>query len=179
MDGAKPQWIDASYLEGTLALEEWEEAEEEEEETHDPPDFVSSKCSTLCEWIKEAKRPCFLLGAGISAPVLATIRGRAGLWTKKAYENPLAEQKASAAQLTKAHRALISLECAGHVNWIATQNYDALSAGSGFPTSKLSKLHGNIFTETCSKCSRVYHRDYEVPLYDSVDHETVLTVVVI
>jgi len=65
------------------------------------------------------------------------------------------------------------------VNWIATQNYDALSARSGFPTSKLSKLHGNIFTETCSKCSRVYHRDYEVPLDDSVDHETVLTVVVI
>eukprot|EP00957_Ditylum_brightwellii_P163224 12428961-Ditylum_brightwellii.AAC.1 len=39
MDGAKPQWINSSYLEDTLALDEWEEAEEEEEETHDPPDF--------------------------------------------------------------------------------------------------------------------------------------------
>jgi len=172
VDGAEPQWIDASCLEGTPALEEWEEAEDEVEETHESPAIVSSKCSILCEWIKEAKRPSFLLGAGISAPVLATFRGKAGLWTKKAHENPLAEKKASAAQPTKAHRALTALERAGRVNWVATQNYDDLSVRSGFPASKLSELHGNIFTETCSKCARVYHRDYEVPLDDSVDHET-------
>uniref|UniRef100_A0A7S2MLZ1 protein acetyllysine N-acetyltransferase n=1 Tax=Helicotheca tamesis TaxID=374047 RepID=A0A7S2MLZ1_9STRA len=172
VDGAEPQWVDASYLEGTPALEEWEDAEDEEEETHDPPDLVESKCAELCEWLKTAKRPTFLLGAGISAPVLATFRGKAGLWTKNAHENPLAEVTASTAQPTKAHRALAVLERNGYVNWVATQNYDDLSARSGFPTSKLSELHGNIFTETCSKCARVYHRDYEVPLDDSVDHET-------
>lgn len=53
-----------------------------------------------------------------------------------------------------------------------TQKYDNLSSKSGFPQSKLSELHGNIFVETCEKCGHVYHQDFEVLLHTAKDHET-------
>ena len=172
-DGSEPQWVDASHLKGQPCVDEWNEKEEEEPEIFDTKAELVKKCNTLSQWIQDAKRPVFLLGAGISAPVLPTFRGKNGLWTKKAYQNELADAKVSdGLQPTLAHRALVQLEKIGKVHFIATQNYDDLSVRSGFPDEKLSELHGNIFTETCEKCHRVYHRDFEVPLDDSIDHET-------
>ena len=174
-DGEDPQWVDAVHLQGTPALEEWEYAKEEEDEPemYDTPEVLKQKCKQLAELIKNAKRPAILLGAGISAPILPTFRGKNGLWTKDAHKNEKVDAKVSdGLQPTLAHRGLVALERAGHVYWIATQNYDDLSVRSGYPESKLSELHGNIFTETCDKCNRKYHRDYEVPLDDSQNHET-------
>lgn len=48
------------------------------------------------------------------------------------------------------------------VYWLATQNYDDLSVRSGFPATKLSELHGNVYTESCIACGVVYRRDFEV-----------------
>ena len=172
-DGEDPQWVDAKFLQDSAALEEWNDKEDEEPEVYDDPKVSEEKCNTLSSFLKNAKRPCFLLGAGISAPVLPTFRGKNGLWTKYAYKNEKADAKVSdGLQPTLAHRALFALEKAGYVYWIATQNYDDLSSRSGYPESKLSELHGNIFSETCSDCHETYHRDFEVPLDDSVDHET-------
>lgn len=172
-DGEDPQWVDAKYLKDSTALEEWNDKEDEEPEVYDKPKVLEEKCKTLSSYIQNAKRTCFLLGAGISAPVLPTFRGKNGLWTKHAFKNEKVDAKVSdGLQPTLAHRALVALEKAGHVYWIATQNYDDLSARSGYPESKLSELHGNIFTETCSDCHATYHRDFEVPLDDSTDHET-------
>jgi len=172
-DGEDPQWVEAKHLKGTPALEEWNEKEDEEPEIHDDEGTFRKKVKILGEWIQEAKRPSFLLGAGISAPLLPTFRGKNGLWTKAAHKNDKADAKVSdGLQPTLAHRALMHLEKAGHVNWIATQNYDDLSIRSGYPEAKLSELHGNIFTETCRRCQTIYRRDFEVPLDDSVDHET-------
>jgi len=173
-DGEDPQWVDAKYLQNTRALEDWEEAEDEQIEHHDSPIDLQRKCQTLAQWIKAAKRPCFLLGAGISAPVLPTFRGKNGLWTKGKHKNKKASVKVSDndVQPTKAHRGLVALEKNGFVNFLVTQNYDDLSSKSGFPENKLSELHGNIFTETCEKCNTKYHRNYEVPLETSQNHET-------
>jgi len=172
-DGADPQWVDAVHLENTPALEEWREAEDEEPEFVDSPSDLDRKLTCLTEWLSSAKRPVFLLGAGISASVLPTFRGKNGLWTKNARKNELADAKVSdGIRPTLAHRALAALERGGYVYYVATQNYDDLSHRSGFPDSKLSELHGNIFTETCSKCGRKYRRDFEVALESAVEHET-------
>eukprot|EP00040_Diaphanoeca_grandis_P013747 m.69445 g.69445 ORF g.69445 m.69445 type:complete len:377 (-) comp24093_c0_seq1:165-1295(-) len=172
MDGAEPQWVAAEYLVGTPALEEWTEADNEVEEVHESDAVVKKKCNQFADLLAVAQRPVFLLGAGISSSVLPTFRGTAGLWTKNAHKNKLANASAVLVKPTLAHRALAALEKADNVYWVATQNYDDLSARSGFNTKKLSELHGNIFTETCDDCLEVFHRDFEVPLANSKDHET-------
>lgn len=171
-DGEPPQWVDAVHLEGTPALEDWLWREEVLPEIRDAPAVVKEKCAMLCKWFKAAKRPTFMLGAGISASVLPTFRGKAGLWTKDAHLNEMSANSAAQVDPTLAHRALVALEKVDRVYWVATQNYDDLSAKSGYPVSKLSELHGNIFTETCQVCGYVYHRDFEVELSTSKDHET-------
>ncbi|EDQ88330.1 uncharacterized protein MONBRDRAFT_9140 [Monosiga brevicollis MX1] len=169
MDGAEPQWVAARYLKGTVALDEWRDAEDEVPEIREPEAEWRPKVEQLARWLQEAQRPCILLGAGISAPVLPTFRGAGGLWTKRAKR-----QAASTEPLapTAAHEALVALERKGHVDWLATQNYDNLTARSGFPMSKVSELHGNLFKEVCERCGATYFRDYEVELATAVDHET-------
>ena len=170
MDGAEPQWVDGDQLEGSPVLQEWEYAASNMgEEQSDTPQVIEAKCKELKGWLGEAKRPVFMLGAGISAPVLPTFRGKGGLWTR----NPT-QQSTSCADVepTEAHRGLVELERQGRVYWLATQNYDGLSLRSGFPDHKLSELHGNIFVESCPKCLTRYTRDFEVPLESSINHET-------
>ena len=104
LDSAPPQWVSAKHLKETLALKEWLEADEEVPEVHDPKKVWQEKTKRLAEW------PCFLLGAGISAPCLPTFRGAGGLWTKrpkvmsKATQNP---------EPTAAHKALVNIEAKG------------------------------------------------------------------
>jgi hypothetical protein len=162
MDGAEPQWVDTKYLQGTVALEEWEEACEVVPELFDSEEEVARKCALLAQWWRSSQRTAILVGAGISASVLPTFRGQGGLWTKSAA--PMTKTSSSAAsarpQPTQSHALLSALEKAGHVNFIASQNYDDLFRD--FPKSKLGELHGNIYTETCRGCSEIYHRDFDV-----------------
>jgi len=169
-DGSIPKWLDAARLKGTEALEDWE-GEEEVPEIFEPNLVVKEKSEKLAAWLAEAKRPVFLLGAGVSASVLPTFRGKNGLWTKNAHKNTTPQDCVQAIP-TFSHRALVALEQAEHVYFCVTQNYDNLSRRSGFPRNKLSELHGNIFVENCDRCGHEYLRDFEVILDDSVDHET-------
>lgn len=161
MDGAEPQWVDAKYLKGTVALEEWEEACEVVPEVFDSEEELARKCALLAEWWRSSQRTAILVGAGISASVLPTFRGQGGLWTKSAA--PTAKKGSGVSPRpvpTQSHVMLSMLEKAGRLNFVASQNYDDLFRD--FPKSKLSELHGNIFTETCRSCGEVYHRDFEV-----------------
>ena len=169
MDGAEPQWVDGDQLENTPVLREWEYSADDDKEIRDSPKEIERKCQQLKEWIGDAKRVCWLLGAGISAPVLPTFRGKGGLWTRNPTENTASFTDA---EPTVAHKALLELEKAGKVYLCATQNYDGLSLKSGFPAEKLSELHGNIFVEKCEKCATRYVREYEVVKDDAEDHET-------
>lgn len=174
MDGAKPQWVGAEHLANTAALDTWENGDEDIDEQPDPPEVVRVKCDQLVEWLRHAKRPCFMLGAGISASVLPTFRGAGGLWTKSAGSR-IPENAPALGGLpipTLAHRGLVALEKVGKVNWVATQNYDNLSVRSGFPEKKLSELHGNIYTEHCPQCQLVFRRGFEVELPTATHHET-------
>lgn len=169
MDGAAPQWIDGKHLLGTIALEEWIDAEEEIPEQYDASEVVMEKCLRLIELMKNSKRISFLVGAGVSASVLPTFRGKGGLWTRKADSSIIAQQKPAP---TLTHRVLMALEKRDMVHWVASQNYDDLFNDVSFPTSKLSELHGNIYMESCSKCGTNYHRDFEVELSTAKCHET-------
>ena len=162
MDGAEPQWVDAKHLQGTVALEEWEEACEVVPELFDSEEELARKCALLAEWWRASQRTAILVGAGISASVLPTFRGAGGLWTKSAA--PMGKKSSVASPPrpvpTQSHVLLSALEKAGRLHFVASQNYDDLFRD--FPRSKLSELHGNIYTETCRGCGEVYHRDFEV-----------------
>ena len=147
------------------------EDEEELPEIHDTDAVLAEKCSVLCELMEDAKRVSWLLGAGISASQLPTFRGRNGLWTSTADQNDLANANVSDAKPTLAHRALVALrkKREGLAYHVATMNIDDLSFSSGFPddSSTLSEMHGNLFKEKCTKCGRVYRRDFLVSQYDN------------
>jgi len=175
MDGAEPQWVEAKYLQGTVALEEWEEACEVVPELFDSEEDVAKKCAVLAGWWRASQRTSILVGAGISASVLPTFRGQGGLWTKSAAPMSKKSKAAGAAcsrpQPTASHALLLKLEEAGRVNFVASQNYDDLFRE--FPKAKLSELHGNIYTETCRGCGDVYHRDFEVCCCEALAHRVI------
>ena len=126
-DGAPPQWLPRTDLEGTCALEEWDEAEDDVPESFDPPAVVAAKVATLVGWLREAKRPAFLVGAGLSAAVLPTFRGKGGLWTKSAVASGAGVVRGAPPPApTRGHRALTALAGAGRINFLASQNYDNL-----------------------------------------------------
>lgn len=170
VDGAKAQWVSCEYLIGTDALDEWNEACEDIPEEFDSEDVVNEKCAILIKWLRESKRTSFLVGAGLSAPVLPTFRGKGGLWTRNPSYSKVSSKKPKP---TLAHNALAMLEKkTNHVTWVASQNYDDLFHDCAFPASKLSELHGNVYVEHCKSCNSVYHREYEVALSSSINHET-------
>ena len=49
-----------------------------------------------------------------------------------------------------------------YIQHVITQNIDGLHGKSSIPRSQLSILHGDIFTEKCSKCNQEYIRNYEI-----------------
>jgi NAD-dependent SIR2 family protein deacetylase len=184
MDGAPASWVKEEDLEGTEALEEWTWKEDAVPEEFDPEHVVKRKCDQLISWLRGSKRASWLVGAGLSASAgLPTFRGTNGLWTrgaqvtgpedskkrKKKTKEPAESPKP---EPTLAHHTLVSLEKAGFAHYVASQNYDDLLGRAGFPSAKMSELHGNIFIEVCEGCCHSYHRDFEVVLATSQNHET-------
>jgi len=49
-----------------------------------------------------------------------------------------------------------------YLQHLITQNIDGLHGKTSIPRSQLSILHGDIFTEKCSKCHHEYIRNYEI-----------------
>lgn len=49
------------------------------------------------------------------------------------------------------------------VDYIISQNVDALHARCGVPLKRLGEVHGNMFVERCDSCARRYLRDFALP----------------
>lgn len=128
-------------------------------------------------------------GAGISTSVgIPDFRGPDGVWTKHPeqtsvydYDLFLADraarmyswrwQKESAvwrAQPGPAHTALVSLESAGLLSIIATQNFDGLHERAGNSSSLVVNLHGTIATSHCLNCGAGYETS---AIMDALDAE--------
>jgi NAD-dependent deacetylase len=133
-----------------------------------------------------ARRIVALTGAGISTDSgIPDFRGPDGVWTK----NPAAERSATltaymsdpevrrrawqsrltsplwAAEPNPGHRALVTLERAGRLDTLVTQNIDGLHQKAGTDPARLVEIHGNSSEIVCLDCQ---HRQPAEPVHDRV-----------
>lgn len=124
-------------------------------------------------WLREARRPVVLTGAGISTDSgIPDFRGPNGVWTK----NPGAEKTATLqhymgsrdvriqawrnrldsgifeAEPGPGHRALAELERKGKIDTLVTQNIDSLHQKAGSSPEKVVEVHGNVREVVCMSC---------------------------
>lgn len=175
-DGTR-SWIERKLLEGQDAVKEWDEQEAEEPEVICDAQTLHTQVQQLAQWMKavssEPRRIVFHVGAGMSAEDgVPTFRGVGGLWTRGRAD--LTNFDLAKVEPGYPYRAMVALERAGYVYWVVTQNYDNLFRKSGFPSEKLSEVHGNIFVERCSRCGKHYERPFPVEREDAdgEDHST-------
>jgi len=63
---------------------------------------------------------------------------------------------------TLTHMAIKGLLDAGKIAYVSSQNVDSLHLRSGIPRDSLSELHGNLFTEICTKCGHEWLREADI-----------------
>ncbi len=123
--------------------------------------------------VAAADRVAVLSGAGISTESgIPDFRGPNGLWTRdpasermsslQAYrDDPSVRLRSWQARLAHpvweaepnaAHRALVSLEEAGRLHAILTQNIDRLHQRAGSSPDLVLELHGSLFDTVCLSC---------------------------
>ncbi|XP_022669677.1 NAD-dependent protein deacetylase Sirt6-like isoform X2 [Varroa destructor] len=101
-----------------------------------------------------------ITGAGISTSAgIPDFRGPNGVWTKEQQgEKPTINISFDDAIPTKTHMALVELQRRGKLQFICSQNVDGLHTKSGFPLSRLTDVHGNMFVDRCQKCGKQFIR---------------------
>ncbi len=130
----------------------------------------------LAELIKGSKNTVFFGGAGVSTESgIPDFRGAGGIYTKK-YGTLSPEEIISGgffardpetffdyyrthlvfpdAKPNRAHRALASLEAAGMLACVVTQNIDSLHAAAG--SRRVIELHGTTARNYCVRCKRQF-----------------------
>nr|CAD7572123.1 unnamed protein product [Timema californicum] len=130
------------------------------EEKFDTTEEVSRKVSQLAKWFSVSNHIVVHTGAGISTSAgIPDFRGPNGVWTlEKKGLKPDSNISFDDAIPTKTHMALLKLIEVGKVKYIVSQNIDGLHLRSGVSRTKMAELHGNMFTEKCSKCNRQFVR---------------------
>jgi NAD-dependent deacetylase len=148
-----------------------------------PVDRVALALALAADVLRRARHAVVLTGAGVSTPSgLPDFRSEgSGLWAQAApaevaslssfREHPerfflwfrsLAGQIFSA-RPNPAHLALASLEDAGRVEVIITQNVDGLHQKAG--SRHVIETHGSLRTLTCTRCFLKTESDAYVPAY--------------
>jgi mono-ADP-ribosyltransferase sirtuin 6 len=138
--------------------------EESIREHEDPPEILNPKLDKLAEMVRASEYFVTFTGAGISTSAgIPDFRGPEGTWTLEAQgrERTLPTVSSLQAVPTKTHMALVTLERAGILKHLISQNCDGLHRKSGFDPSKLSELHGNGNMEECESCQTRFYRDYQ------------------
>lgn len=125
-------------------------------------------------WVASAQRIVVLSGAGLSTDSgIADFRGPNGLWTrdpdaekashlssyladpelrKKAWQNRLRAPVFAAAP-NAGHHAIVSLERAGRLSAVVTQNIDGLHQAAGNDPAKVIEVHGTVHWSRCWGCN--------------------------
>ncbi len=142
-----------------------------------PDEMSASQVDALVEQavalLRQATYPVALTGAGVSTPSgIPDFRSReVGLWNQV---DPMAVASLSAfrrqpqrfydwmrplartlmeAEPNPAHQALASLEAAGYLKSIITQNIDGLHQRAG--SQVVHEVHGHVRSASCMRCGRV------------------------
>ena len=122
---------------------------------------LQEKARLLAKWIREASHFAAFTGAGVSTSAgIPDFRGPQGVWTLRAQGKAAKGVNTMTTIPTPSHMALVALQAAGHLKYLVSQNTDGMHRRSGFPSDKLSELHGNTTLEYCEQCSKEYVRDF-------------------
>ena len=125
------------------------------------------------ELLSQARRGLAFTGAGVSVESGIThFRGEGGLWTlfdpyrvasiERFREDPTdywtysLKHRPRQADPNPAHHALVTLERAGHIRAVVTQNTDGLHQRAG--SSEVIELHGASHTVVCLDCKSRFPR---------------------
>ncbi len=127
--------------------------------------------SRLVEVLKESRRILIVSGAGIStASGIPDFRGPGGVWTRRRpvyYDEFLSSEAARVeyweykletweiyqrAQPNATHHAVVTLERAGKIVAVVTQNVDGLHHRAGTSPGLLVELHGTDLLVECQQC---------------------------
>jgi NAD-dependent deacetylase len=136
--------------------------------------------------IGRARHIVVLTGAGISTDSgIPDFRGPQGVWTRdpatekaanfdvylsdpdvrrRAWQNRLTSPLWEA-QPNEGHAAIVSLECAGRLDTLVTQNIDGLHQKAGSDPGLIVEIHGNSSEIVCLRCG---HRQPAEPVHDRV-----------
>ena len=133
-------------------------------EVFDSSEVLETSIKELTKMIKESKYCVMHTGAGISTSAgIPDFRGPTGVWTLESKGlAPSVNISFEQAVPTKTHLAILALQQCGMVKYLVSQNIDGLHVRSGYPRSRMSELHGNMFVEKCEKCFHEYFRRYPV-----------------
>jgi len=138
---------------------------------------MNSDVSTLAAWIAASPSTVFFGGAGVSTESgIPDFRGANGFYFQER-EIPLEtvlsidffERHPQAywewfheiyhpVEPNGAHRALASLEAAGHLDAVITQNIDGLHQAAG--SKHVIELHGSTHRNVCQNCGTVYSQEW-------------------
>ena len=134
---------------------------------------MNDDVSTLADWIAQSPSTVFFGGAGVSTESgIPDFRGANGFYFQER-EIPLEtvlsidffERHPQAywewfheiyhpVEPNGAHRALASLEAAGRLDAVITQNIDGLHQKAG--SREVLELHGSVLRNYCTRCGRFY-----------------------
>jgi NAD-dependent SIR2 family protein deacetylase len=131
----------------------------------------------VAQLVKDSKHTVVYTGAGISTNArLPDYRGPKGIWTLKEQGlTPDTIAPNGEIDPTHGHLALTALNRAGLVDHVVSTNIDGLHLRSGLGAAVLSELHGNAYTEKCSKCNHVTIRQITFDLIKNGVHPDHLT----
>jgi NAD-dependent deacetylase len=127
----------------------------------------------LSDYLRACQRALIFTGAGISTGSgIPDFRGPQGIWTRRKpvyFQDFMTSEAARiehwdyklegwegfrAAQPNSVHHAIVSLEKAGKVLMVVTQNIDGLHALAGTSPDRLVELHGTNLLVECQSCKR-------------------------
>jgi NAD-dependent deacetylase len=125
----------------------------------------------LADWLRTSQRILIFTGAGVStASGIPDFRGPGGVWTRRRpvyYDEFLASEEARVeywdfkletwdvyqrARPNALHEAVVTLERAGKVVAVVTQNVDGLHRRAGTSRELLVELHGTDLLVECQTC---------------------------
>ena len=127
----------------------------------------------LIDYLRASKRMLVFTGAGISTGSgIPDFRGPQGVWTRRqpVYFQDFMRSEAAriehwdfklegwdgyrTAEPNAVHRAIVTLENAGKVAAVVTQNIDGLHGRAGTSPDRLVELHGTNLLVECQSCRR-------------------------